>query len=100
MHAEGWKILLDLLLMLVGALAAGLVCERIGISSILGYLAAGVALGPSALKLIASSGEIALIAEIGVALLLFARTTPVSMYVCLAVTSSASNQITSIAGIG
>jgi CPA2 family monovalent cation:H+ antiporter-2 len=72
MHAEGWKILLDLLLMLVGALAAGLVCERIGISSILGYLAAGVALGPSALKLIASSGEIALIAEIGVALLLFA----------------------------
>jgi len=45
--------------------------NRLGLGSVLGYLAAGVAIGPSALGLITNVDEILHIAEIGVVLLLF-----------------------------
>lgn len=66
-----WMLVLDIVTALAAALAAGLLCERIGISSIAGYLLAGLIVGPGALKLIEGGAEISLLAEIGVALLLF-----------------------------
>ncbi|WP_414475063.1 monovalent cation:proton antiporter-2 (CPA2) family protein [Microvirga sp. M2] len=43
----------------------------IGLSAVLGYLAAGIAIGPSGLSLVEDPGTIATVAELGVVLLLF-----------------------------
>ncbi|MFW5697374.1 MAG: cation:proton antiporter [Fimbriimonadaceae bacterium] len=59
------------MILLSSALVLGLICERIGLSSILGYLVAGTVVGPGALGLVRQSESIPAIAEIGVALLLF-----------------------------
>ncbi len=42
-----------------------------GLSAVLGYLAAGIAIGPSGLSLVADPGTVATVAELGVVLLLF-----------------------------
>ncbi|HEU6442240.1 MAG TPA: monovalent cation:proton antiporter-2 (CPA2) family protein [Microvirga sp.] len=42
-----------------------------GLSAVLGYLAAGVAIGPSGLSLVGDPGTVATVAELGVVLLLF-----------------------------
>lgn len=68
---DAWKLLLELLIALGGALIVGLIFERLGLSWIAGCLVAGVAIGPTALGLIQSGPTVSLIAEIGVALLLF-----------------------------
>lgn len=65
-----WTLVLELVIALGAALALGIICERFRMSSIVGYLLAGVIVGPG-LGLIAGSGEVSIIAEIGVALLLF-----------------------------
>ncbi|MDG2054369.1 MAG: cation:proton antiporter [Phycisphaerales bacterium] len=67
-----WHVLGDVVLLLGAALLAGLVFERIGLSAIVGYLVAGIILGPSVTGLIDGHGsEISHTAELGVALLLF-----------------------------
>lgn len=43
----------------------------IGLSAVLGYLAAGVVIGPSGMRLVGDPGTIATVAELGVVLLLF-----------------------------
>ena len=69
---EGWDLLGQVLLLITAAVAAGVLCESLGLSAIIGYLLAGVIVGPSALNLVGGEGSsIALIAELGVALLLF-----------------------------
>ncbi len=45
--------------------------RRLGLSAVLGYLAAGVAIGPSALRLVDDPQTTARVAELGVVLLLF-----------------------------
>ncbi len=54
-----------------GAVVAVPLFKRFGLSAVLGYLAAGVVIGPSALGVIADAASIRGIAEIGVVLLLF-----------------------------
>ncbi|MHC4448263.1 MAG: cation:proton antiporter domain-containing protein, partial [Planctomycetota bacterium] len=66
-----WGALLDLLILLVAALALGALCERLRQSAILGYLLAGTLLGPHALNVISEGQEVKVLAEMGVALLLF-----------------------------
>ncbi|MFT5052091.1 MAG: CPA2 family monovalent cation:H+ antiporter-2 [Chlamydiales bacterium] len=67
-----WQILLDVVILLgVGALLGGLL-ERVRQSAIIGYLLAGVLLGPNVLHVIQSTDEVIAISELGVALLLFA----------------------------
>lgn len=68
---DQWNALFDILMLLLTAMVFGVVCERLRQSSILGYLAAGTLLGPNALSVISSSSEVAALAELGVALLLF-----------------------------
>lgn len=69
--AEFWHTILDILVLLSGALVLGLLCERFRQSSILGYLAAGTLLGPNAIGLVSDGEQVGHLAELGVALLLF-----------------------------
>ena len=68
---ELWDVLFDILVLLGGALALGVLCERLRQSPILGYLAAGTLLGPNAMQIVSSADEVSALAELGVALLLF-----------------------------
>ena len=69
-----WTILSGVLVLLGAAFVAGVVFERLGQSAELGYLLAGLILGPNAVGLASGQeeGAIANLAELGVALLLFA----------------------------
>jgi len=64
-------IFLDLGLLVLFAAVAGLIAVRLRIPPVLALLAAGVLIGPHALRLIPESEAIALFAEIGAVLLLF-----------------------------
>lgn len=69
--SESWQFLGELLLLLGGAVAAGAALEAIGVSAIIGYLLAGVILGPGLTGLVSDVDSFQLVAELGVALLLF-----------------------------
>jgi hypothetical protein len=63
----------DIILLVVAAFGCGLAMQRLGQPIILGYIVAGVLLGPHTGGVTVSNvHEIELLAEIGVALLLFA----------------------------
>ena len=53
-----WPLLLDVVLLLGGAVVIGVACERIGQNPIVGYLLAGMLLGPDSLGLVADVGSI------------------------------------------
>src|SRR5215218_1298470 len=62
----------DIALILVAALLGGVVARRLGLPLILGYIAAGVLIGPKTLgPSVGNVHQIEFLAEIGVALLLF-----------------------------
>ena len=63
--------LADILILLAAAIIAVPLCQRLGLGSVLGYLAAGVIVGPSGFGFIAQIEEIQGIAEFGVIFLLF-----------------------------
>lgn len=62
----------DIIIIVVTAVLGGLVMQRLGQPLLLGYIAAGVAVGPHTGGLVTNVHDIELLAEIGVALLLFA----------------------------
>jgi K+:H+ antiporter len=63
----------DIILLILAAFSCGLLLQRLGQPLILGYIAAGIILGPHTGGLTVSNiREIELLAEIGIALLLFA----------------------------
>jgi CPA2 family monovalent cation:H+ antiporter-2/glutathione-regulated potassium-efflux system protein KefB len=64
-------MLTTLVILLAAITLAVPLARRAGLGSILGYLLAGVAIGPSGLKLIDNPGQIADVAELGVVMLLF-----------------------------
>jgi CPA2 family monovalent cation:H+ antiporter-2 len=66
-----WGALFDLLILLAAALLLGALCERLRQSAILGYLLAGMLLGPNTLNVISNEQQVRALAELGVALLLF-----------------------------
>ena len=61
----------DVLILLVAAVLIVPVFQRFGLGSVLGYLTAGMLVGPSVLGLISFVEEIRTIAELGVVFLLF-----------------------------
>jgi monovalent cation:H+ antiporter-2, CPA2 family len=63
--------LTEITLVIVAALAGGLGLARLKQPPILGYILAGIILGPSGLGLIQSREQVGLLAELGVLLLLF-----------------------------
>ncbi|MEQ9320700.1 MAG: cation:proton antiporter, partial [Polyangiaceae bacterium] len=63
----------DIIMLVVAAFGCGLVMQRLGQPVILGYIVAGILLGPNTGGFTVSNiHDIELLAEIGVALLLFA----------------------------
>ena len=67
-----WQSLLEILLLLGMAMVLGTLAERLRQSAIVGYLIAGSIIGPSVLGLVSNQQDIFAIAELGVALLMFA----------------------------
>ncbi|MEN8375348.1 MAG: cation:proton antiporter [Gemmatimonadota bacterium] len=67
-----WTILQDVLILLLGAMLLGALFDRLKQDAVLGYLLAGALLGPHAFDVIPNRDVILGIAELGVALLLFA----------------------------
>ncbi len=68
---DGWNLLAELIALLGAALLFGVAARRLGQNAILGYVVAGIAVGPNGLGLIRSQDSIGFLAELGVALLLF-----------------------------
>lgn len=67
-----WTTLLDVLILLAAAMVLGGLLERLKQNAILGYLLAGTLLGPHALDIVPNHEAVISMAELGVALLLFA----------------------------
>lgn len=67
----GWDLLLRVVLLLGAAAAIGLLLQRLRQSVIVGYLIAGLLLGPTGFGLVRTGTDIQVLSELGVALLLF-----------------------------
>jgi len=63
--------LLEPIVLLATAVVAVPLAKRLGLGSVIGYIAAGVAIGPFALGLFSEPGRVTGIAELGIVLLLF-----------------------------
>ena len=68
---ENHSLLVDSVIYLGAAVLAVPLAKRLGLGSVLGYLLAGVAIGPWGLKLVTDAQAILHFAEFGVVLLLF-----------------------------
>ena len=71
MEADVHSNLTGIAVVILAALAGGLLMERFRQPALVGYIAAGVVLGPSAMALVQDRGEIDVLAEMGVLMLLF-----------------------------
>lgn len=71
-NSDVWHSLADVLVLLATALLLGTLAERLRQSAIIGYIAAGTLVGPNLLGWVANQQDIFSLAELGVALLLFA----------------------------
>lgn len=69
MHGAGF--LLPALVYLAAAVIVVPLFKRLGLGTVLGYLAAGVAIGPWGLKLVTDFAQVQQVSELGVVLLLF-----------------------------
>lgn len=65
------SLVVNLLLLMVGTTTLVALCHRLGLSSIIGYLLAGLLFGPYVSGILHHSGWIHLLAETGVVLLMF-----------------------------
>ncbi len=71
-HSGVWEVLFQLLVLLATALVIGTLFEQFKQSAILGYLIAGMLLGPHLFGIVNNESGVPVIAELGVSLLLFA----------------------------
>jgi K+:H+ antiporter len=67
-----WESLLDVFILLSAALVLGVLAEQLRQSALVGYIVAGMLVGPNVFGWVQTRDEVTLIAEIGAALLLFA----------------------------
>ncbi len=71
MAGESTSIFVEALVLLGGAVVAAPLFKRVGLGTVLGYLTAGIMIGPAVAALIGDSEEILHVAELGVVFLLF-----------------------------
>ena len=64
-------LLINTVILLFGSVTAIVLCRLVGLSPIIGYIAAGLILGPHAVGLISESQNIIFLAELGVVFLMF-----------------------------
>jgi CPA2 family monovalent cation:H+ antiporter-2 len=69
---EDIRLVIDLLIALGAALLCGAVAQRIGLPVIIGYIAAGLVIGPNTPGFVADRHQVELLANVGVAFLMFA----------------------------
>jgi monovalent cation:H+ antiporter-2, CPA2 family len=69
---EDIRLIVDLVTALGIALAGGLVARRFGVPVLVGYILAGIVVGPHSPGLAADAGRVELMANLGVAFLMFA----------------------------
>lgn len=65
------QFVVDFAILLIAALAAVLAAVRLHLSSTVGYLLAGIIVGPAAWGLVGQSASMVLLAELGIAVLMF-----------------------------
>jgi len=70
-HDAHGPVFLEVLIFLAAAVIAVPVAKRLGLGSVLGYLIAGIVIGPYALQLLGNPERVMPIAELGVVMLLF-----------------------------
>jgi CPA2 family monovalent cation:H+ antiporter-2 len=71
-HVEISRLILDLLIVLGAGLVAGVVCKRLSVSFLIGYLVVGALIGRGGMQLVSDQrAEVELLAEAGALLLLF-----------------------------
>lgn len=68
---DSWTLLAQIVALLSAATLLGLLARRLGQDPVIGYLGAGILLGPVGLRLAERSATVEMLAELGVALLLF-----------------------------
>jgi len=68
---DAWALVSEIALLITLALVAGIVCERLRQNAVVGYLLAGVLLGPGGLGWVKTDRGVEAVAQLGVALLLF-----------------------------
>ncbi|MCW5965072.1 MAG: cation:proton antiporter [Bryobacterales bacterium] len=68
---DQWKFLAEIVMLLGVAMVFGIVAQRLRQNAVIGYLVAGIALGPRTFGVIHSTESVEVLAELGVALLLF-----------------------------
>ena len=68
---DSWSLLARVVALLVVAAALGVLLRRLGQNAVVGYLLAGVLLGPTGFGLIGGGRQLREVSELGVALLLF-----------------------------
>lgn len=68
---SGVPLLQDIVVLLLASLPVVFVCQKLGLPGLVGFLITGMTIGPSAGGLIYSHHNVEILAEVGVALLLF-----------------------------
>ncbi|MCU0226483.1 MAG: cation:proton antiporter [Bryobacterales bacterium] len=68
---DQWKFLAEIVLLLGVAMVFGIVAQRLRQNAVIGYLIAGIALGPRTFGFVKDAENVEVLAELGVALLLF-----------------------------
>ena len=68
---EDVRLIVDLVIGLGAATIAGYIAQRVGLPALIGYIVAGMVIGPNTPGWVASSERVLLLANIGVALLMF-----------------------------
>jgi CPA2 family monovalent cation:H+ antiporter-2 len=69
---EDVRIILNLFIALGAAVAGGLIARRLGLPVLIGYVVAGIVISPNSPGVVADTGQVALLANLGVAFLMFA----------------------------
>jgi len=78
-------ILRDLVVLLAAALPIVLLFQRLNLPTVVGFLSAGILIGPHGLGLISQTADVESLAEIGLVLLLFGIAPSMLMNVCFEV---------------
>ena len=68
---DGWQELLNILILLTAALLLGTIAEKLRQSAIIGYIIAGMIVGPNVMGWVGEFSDARIITELGAALLLF-----------------------------
>ena len=68
---EDVRLIVDLVIGLGAATIMGFVARKLGLPALIGYIAAGLLIGPNTPGLVADQGRVLLLANLGVALLMF-----------------------------